>query len=254
MNEDPCAIPELVRIAEGFHLRNAIDNIAWFDLGGELAVVDALEEERLAGEVFDAIASTVPQTPVRYVFNTHTHYDHVALNDAFAQRWGAEIVNAETTDLPDEGRTFRGPKRSARMIPMPGCHTQTDCAVWVEPDRVLFVGDLFGWGLIPLTVNLRPETREHLLATYRRLIDFQADLVIPGHGPLCDTDTLRRWVAYFQDLAARARQGAASGLDEREIAQRLEPPQDMRDWWRFVQWKHEDTAAKLAKSAKRGWL
>jgi cyclase len=126
--------------------------------------------------------------------------------------------------------------------------------VWVEPDRVLFVGDLFGWGLIPLTVNLRPETRERLLATYRRLIDFEAETVIPGHGPMCDTDTLRRWVAYFEDLAARARAAAKQGLDEREIAQRLQPPEDMSDWWRFVQWKHEDTAAKIAKAATRGWL
>jgi len=254
MSDADAEVPKLIAVADGIHVRQEVDNIAWLDMGDHLLVVDALEQPELKDEVFDAIASTAPGKPVRYVLNTHTHYDHVALNDAFRRRWGAEIISHAATPLQPEGRQFAGERRTVRMIPMPGCHTDEDCIVWAPEDKVLFVGDIFGWGLIPLTVNLRRESRDLLLDTYQRLIDLAPAVVVPGHGPICTDNELQRWVDYFLWLEKTISEACAAGETDAEIVARVEPPADMRNWWRFLKWKHDDTVAKIIKACRKGWV
>jgi len=251
---DPADIPKLIKVAEGFYVRQEIDNIAWADLGGYAIAVDALEHPEKAHDVFDAITETIGDLPIRHMLNTHTHYDHVALNGAFERRYGTEIVNQQATPLGADGRWFEGPLRRVWMLPMPGCHTSEDCVVWIPEDRALFVGDIFGWGLIPLTTSLRQQTAELLLATYARLIDFNAAVVIPGHGPLITNAELKRWVAYFRWLIERISTGSVADKSDQQLRAELPPPEDMRHWWRFVAWKHEDSVTKILSAVRRGRL
>jgi len=251
---EPGDVPKIVKVADGFHVRQEIDNIAWIDMGGFAIVIDTLEHKSKEGEVFDAIASTMPDVPVRTVINTHTHYDHVGLNAAFQRRCGAEIINQETAPAGPEGRWVEGTRRRAHMLPMGGCHTAHDCIIHLPDDGALFVGDLFGWGLIPLMSALRTDSAERLVATYERLIAYDAATVIPGHGPLCTTGELRRWMAYFGWLRTEAAAACADGLSDAEIAEQLAPPQDMHSWWRFLMWKHEDSRAKVVDAVRAGQL
>ncbi len=251
---DPEA-PKLLLLGEHVHVRQEIDNIAWLDLGGAVLVVDALERPELEGEVFSALADTVGTTPVRYVINTHTHYDHVALNAVFQKRCGAEIINMQTTELGPDGYWIEGRERGVRVLAMPGCHTDQDCVVWVPDDRVLFVGDIFGWGLIPWDRTLTADKRELLLATYERLIAFDAAHVVPGHGPVCTTAELQRWVEYFNWLPDMVRTARETELTDAEIkASGVPAPEDMHSWWRFLLWKHADSVGKINHALKRGRL
>jgi len=254
MATDPADVARIIEVADGFYARQEVDNTAWIDLGGYAIVVDALERPELEDEVFAAIAETIGGTPVRYVLNTHAHYDHVALNPAFERRCGSEIVNARTAAIPPEGRWFEGTRRKAQMLPMPGCHTRDDCVVWVPGDRALFVGDIFGWGLIPLMTALNAETAQHLLDTYARLIAFDAATVVPGHGPLCSTAELRRWVEYFGWLRDEVAKAISAGKGDFEIMDAVAPPEDLRGWWRFLQWKHQDSLGKVVTAVRRGDL
>ena len=253
MADDPAETPSIEKVAEGFYVRQAIDNTAWVDMGGFAVVVDALEQPDLEDEVFHAIDETIGQTPVRYLFNTHTHYDHVALNGAFKKRYGTEIVNARTATIPPEGLWYEGERRRALMLPMPGCHTDEDCIVWLPEDRALFVGDIFGWGLIPLTRSLNDQTAQLLLNTHQRLIDLDPAVVIPGHGPMCKVDELKRWVGYFCRLRDEARRACSEGMTDDQIAHLLAPPDDMKTWWRFLQWKHQDSVTKVIEAVRHGW-
>jgi drug/metabolite transporter (DMT)-like permease/glyoxylase-like metal-dependent hydrolase (beta-lactamase superfamily II) len=254
MTSDPAETPTIVTVGEGFHVRQAVDNIAWIDLGEYAIVVDTLEQAHLEDEVFEAIGSTLGPTPIRYVLNTHTHYDHMALNAAFKRRCDAEIINQQTSPLPAEGRWFEGAKRKALMLPMPGCHTSQDCVVWIPQDRALFTGDIFGWGLIPLSGSLNAKTAELLLDTYKRMIEYGADVVIPGHGPVCTNAELIRWVEYFHWLVQRASQACGEDKSESQIMQEIAAPDDMKTWWRFLQWKHEDSLRKVLEACRRGRL
>lgn len=254
MSDQDFEIPTLIELAPGLWLRQEIDNLAWIDMGDHLIVVDALERPELKDEILGLIERAAPGKPVRYVLNTHTHYDHVALNEAFVVRWQAQIINQERTPLTPEGRWFQGEGRRVLMLPMPGCHTPEDCVVWLPAERVLFVGDIFGWGLIPLLGNLRKDSARLLMDTYARLIDLEPQTVVPGHGPVIGPDHLRRYVEYFHWLVDAVQAGLAGGLSDPQIAQSLPPPADMADWWRFVAWKHLDSVGKVIKSARKGWL
>jgi len=254
MSTDPTDIAKIIQVAEGFHVRQAVDNMAWIDLGDGAIVVDALEQPELETEVLEAIAATLPDRKVKYVLNTHTHYDHVALNATFVRRFGAEIVDNSAGAIPPDGRWFAGPRRKVLMLPMPSCHTEEDCVVWSPQDRVLLVGDIFGWGLIPLTRELRTETARLLVDTYNRLIAFDAAVVVPGHGPLCTTAELKRWVEYFHGLIADVGRACRKSLDDKDVLRQVVPPQDMKGWWRFLAWKHDDSAAKVLRAVRRGRL
>ncbi len=274
MSDVQADTPKVIQLSSGIWVRQEIDNIAWINLGSFAVVIDALEHVEKADEVFAAIERDLGQTPIKYLINTHTHYDHVALNDAFVDRYGCEIINAETTNIPAKGKwledgeivntetTKIGPEgkwledgeRRVLIQPAPGCHTDQDVIIWCEPERVLFVGDIFGWGLIPLIAQLRPANTQHLVETYQRLIHFDAKVVVPGHGPMATTADLARWLEYFDWLVAKIAMAVAAGADDTQIIAEIPPPADMLNWWRFVARKHADCIVRIAKSIRRGWL
>ncbi len=253
-SEDPMNTPEVREIAPGVYVRVAVDNTAWIDLGEGLAVVDTLEQPELEEEIFGHLERLFPGKAVGYVINTHTHYDHVALNGAFQRRWGAEILNEKTAPLGEYGRIVGGSERSVALDWSPGCHTQEDWLVWLPKDRILFVGDLFGWGVLPWPGNLKQETWKLIDQVYRRLIDLDPVCVVPGHGPLCGVAELRRCREYFEQLIAQVDRLCAAGADDEAVAAQLPPPEDMQGWWRFTLWKHEDNVKKVLKAVRRGIL
>ncbi|MCJ7544615.1 MAG: MBL fold metallo-hydrolase [Phycisphaerae bacterium] len=252
MNAEQADLPKLIQVAEGLIVRQAVDNMAWIDLGEYAVVVDALEQPELETEVLSAIAKTLPGRSVRYVLNTHTHYDHVALNGALVRRHGAQVVDNASGAIGAPGRWFQGSRRKVQMLPMPSCHTEEDCVVWAPQEGVLFVGDIFGWGLIPLSCELTDQTGALLVQTVNRLIAFDAAVVVPGHGPLCSTAELKRWVEYLHWLVAEVRRAYQAGLDDKAILRQVPPPKDMTGWWRFLAWKHADSVTKVVQAVRRG--
>jgi glyoxylase-like metal-dependent hydrolase (beta-lactamase superfamily II) len=250
---DPLETPELRELAEGVFLRQAVDNIAWVDLGGELLVIDTGEAAPgLAEDVLKMIDQTTGQPPAVTVVNTHTHYDHVGLNETFAAR-GARIVNAETHPMDDDGLELTGQRRKAWLFPTPGVHTDTDCCLLLQPDSILFVGDLFGWGLCPPNGPLTDTLARKIDATCQRLIDLHAQTVVPGHGPACTNAELIRWREYFHWLIETIGQHVAAGMRDADIIATVEPPADMQHWWRFVQWKHQNSVEKVLALLRTGW-
>lgn len=228
--------------------------MGWADMGGFTLVVDTLEQPSSRDEVLAGLEETCGDQPVQVVVNTHTHPDHVALNPVF-KRMGAEIVNLRTCEIPDAGRTVSGPARSAHILPMTGTHTREDCVVWLPGDGVLFVGDLFGWGLLPPNTNLREGLMERVFQVYDQLIAFDARHVVPGHGPLCSTAELRRCRAYFVWLIEQSKARLANGgVASTGAGASIPPPDDLAGWWRFRQWKHQDSTRKISKAVAKGWI
>jgi glyoxylase-like metal-dependent hydrolase (beta-lactamase superfamily II) len=248
--------PKLLRPAPGCFVRQEVDNIAWLDMGDYLLVVDALEQTALEAEVMESIAATTGGKPVGVVINTHTHQDHVALNDAFQRRFGAQVVNAQTHVIPPAGLVWTADERRVEAHALPGCHTDGDLIVWLPRERLLFTGDIFGWGLIPWDHGLDRPRLDHIVATYERLAALEPTTVVPGHGPLCTVAELRRWITYVRALHTDVRQLChEDAIDRRTLdTSMLVPPEDMRDWWRFVQWKHGDCVAKIVHAVSRGRL
>ena len=237
-------VPKLLEICSGVWVRQEIDNIAWVDMGEYVIVIDALENRGDSKSVHEMLLQTIGDKPVRYVLNTHTHHDHMALNKWFEKEYGAEIINFANKAIDPDGLHFEGTRRLV-MRHFPGCHTRDDCIIHLPDDRILFVGDIFGWGLIPWDGHFDESIRLHLIHSYDCLIGLNAKHVVPGHGPLLTTGELRRWLDYFNWVVRAVKEAVNNGHSEEDLCRNLEAPVDMKNWWRFMKWKHKDTLLKV---------
>lgn len=253
MTTDPADNPQVAQVADGLWVRVEVDTIGWIDMGEWAVVIDTHESRSVKDDLFAAIAETIGDKPVRTVINTHTHYDHVRLNRAFQKKYGAEIVNQKTTTIPPEGLWIDGSKRRLLIQPMVGCHTDEDCVIWLPDCKVLFIGDIFGWGLINLMGRLTERSARDILAAHDKVMAVGAETIVPGHGPMCTNAELARWVAYFKWLHGEVLAAMDAGKKDKEIMRDVAPPADMHDWWRFLQWKHEHSVDRMIKAIRKGW-
>jgi cyclase len=243
--------------APGVFVRNAVDNCAWVDLGSGVATIDALEDPQMAPVIQKDIADTVGK-PMRWLLNTHWHPDHIACNPAW-HRAGATIIAHESCarsagdweGKPDitftETYTLEGDGRRAEMKWLGGTHTPWDTVVSFPWARALHIADLFGWGLIPVqSVDDPMVSRIH--EVLGEVLRYDADVLIPGHGPLLTRAHIRRWLAYFDDLLERVPPLARQGKSPGELQAAIPVPQDMQDWWRLADWKHARNLEIVARS------
>jgi hypothetical protein len=118
---------------------------------------------------------------------------------------------------------------------------------------VLHIADLFGWGLIPVqTVDDPMVSRIH--EVLGEVVRYDADVLIPGHGPLLAPAHIRRWLAYFDDLLERVPPLARQGKSPGEMQAAIPVPDDMQDWWRLADWKHARNLEIVARSRPLSWV
>jgi cyclase len=246
--------PKLLEPIPGVFVRQEIDNMGWVSLGDRAVAVDALERAECGYEVVEQLRRTLGTTPLRTLVNTHTHYDHVALNDLLVETFGCDVINPRQVEIPADGIAIKGSAGVLQVLPFGGTHTRDDLVVWAPARRVLFVGDIFGWGVIPWPANLRRDRFEMLVDVYDRLIALDPAVVVPGHGPLCDREVLIRCRRYFTELVDDVRRTVASGVDQGKVETVVRPPEDLHGWWRFLSWKHVDNVRKVEKTVRNGTL
>ena len=186
-----------------------------------------------AGRVLLQEIKTITDKPVRFLVDTHFHYDHTDGNQVFAPI--ADIIGHEYTrarlsaptytttgmlgnllasgnalsaqlkdlkptppnvTLSDHLTLWRG-DREIRLLYLGRGHTGGDVVVYLPKERVLCSGDLLVNGIANLIdgfVNEWPDTLEKL-----KPIDFTD--VIPGHGdPFKGKERVDWFQAYLRDL------------------------------------------------------
>jgi glyoxylase-like metal-dependent hydrolase (beta-lactamase superfamily II) len=238
--------------------RNFISNAGFVVTDDGVVVIDALGSPELAQELLDSIKKITTQ-PVRYVIATHYHADHIYglqtfksagatliafssakeyLNSDTAQKRLeasrielAPWINAETHLVPAD-RWLQAQETQLRVgqfdfvIEHVGpAHTPEDLVIYVPQLGVLFAGDLFFRGRIPY---IGQADSRLWIESLNRLIKFQPQLVIPGHGPtsanpMADMTMTRDYLVYLRKTMG-------------EAAKNMEPFEDAyatTDWSRF---------------------
>ena len=249
---------EIREIGPGVYIRQGLDNCVWADLGSGALVIDTLEEPELAEVINSAVQGTVGK-PVKWVINTHWDEDHIAGNPAFAKE-GATVLAHEScaprTDAQDgqpdvtfsDAYVLEGEGREARIQWLGGTHTPADSAVHMPWARVLHVADLFGWGLF-MQRGDTPEKCDRTRAILDALLSYEdVDVVVCGHGPTLTMGHLRRYRDYFNDLWERVPALAREGRSVEEIQATIPVPEDMGDWWRLPDWKHDRNIERIVES------
>ena len=177
----------------------------------------------LTPKILAAIA-TVTNKPIRFVVNTHWHFDHTGGNENMGKA-GALVVAHENVRkrmsteqfiqalnrreppaprgaLPvvtfTDGVTFHINDDSLVVTHMPPAHTDGDAIVYFAKANVLHTGDTFLSAGLPF-VDLSSGGSIHgIITTAERVYAMSNDQtkIIPGHGPIAD----RARVKAFRDM------------------------------------------------------
>jgi glyoxylase-like metal-dependent hydrolase (beta-lactamase superfamily II) len=127
---------------------------------------------------------------IEKILLTHIHSDHCGGALALKKRCGAKVgihrsragyLGGEDFQYSDNDRiSFGGGE--LKVLHTPG-HESGHCCFYESGDKVLFSGDnILGYG----TAVIRPPDGDmtHYLRSLERLLEFEIDLILPGHGPL----------------------------------------------------------------------
>jgi len=225
--------PGMATDNEGF-----ISNAGFVVTGEGVVVFDSLGTPSLAVKLLEHIRE-VTDEPVVKVVLSHYHADHIYGLQVF-EDLGAEViapsgvykyleshtakerleerrisldpwVNDDTRlVLPDRiietSETFQLGNVTFVINYQGAAHSDGDLAMYVEPDEVLFSGDLIFEGRIPFVGNA---DTKHWLGTLTRMETQGLDVLIPGHGPAssspADTISLtRKYLAFLREKMGTA--------------------------------------------------
>jgi Zn-dependent hydrolases, including glyoxylases len=114
--------------------------------------------------------------------------------------------------------TLRVGGKEVRLIELGPAHTRGDVVVYVPRDRVLYTGDLLFNGAHP-AIWAGPVSR--WIAACDRMLSWEIDVVVPGHGPLTDKRGLREQRDYLAYMLAETRMFYDAGVGFEEAAERL---------------------------------
>jgi glyoxylase-like metal-dependent hydrolase (beta-lactamase superfamily II) len=129
---------------------------------------------------------------------------------------GADFRKADITFEKDYELDLGSVK--ARLSAMGPNHTRGDIAIWVEPDRILFAGDL-AMRAQPAFASPHSSLRQWL-ASLDRLEALKPVLIVPSHGPTGDeTAFITGYRAYLTEVRDRA---AAEKRAGRNVDQAVE--------------------------------
>ena len=210
--------------------------------GGEVVAIDASSTERRTRALLEAIAERSPR-PVHTLVNTHHHGDHTNGNCLFTDaavighrncrdgvraqtiggldaifgpvEWGALRTRAPNVVLDDRLDLYAGDRLIELHYIGTPAHTTGDVVAWLPSERVLFAGDLVFNGGTPFVLMGSVEGALESLAHVRA---FGADVIVPGHGPVCDATTIDVVARYLQLVLDVARRAQAAGVTPLEAA------------------------------------
>jgi len=242
----------VVGLREDFSRQNGgnIANTAFVATGEGVVVIDTGPTLHYGQALRKVIASVTPE-PIREVWNTHHHPDHVFGNQAFADR-PIRALNVTRQGLASEGDAFLSnvyrmtgdwAKGTEVVVPgdtlMPGeiaigrhrfgiiamnGHTASDLVVLDQTTGVLFAGDLVFNQRAPTTPHA---DLNHWLTSLDTITKLPVRVLVPGHGEptagpqlFQPVEQTRRWLVWLDSLL---REAAEQGLDPAEIAERPLP-------------------------------
>lgn len=184
--------------------------------------------------------------PVRFVINTHWHFDHVGGNENFGKA-GAVIVahdnvrarmSTEQTSAFFKSKTPASPKAALpvvtfgqemrihhngdtlRIVHAPNAHTDGDSIIWFAKANVVHMGDLFFNGLYPFIDTESGGSVQGMIAAADRVLAMVDDRtrIIPGHGPMASKADLKTYRDYLADITAKVQAGIKAGRTLEQIA------------------------------------
>jgi cyclase len=134
---------------------------------------------------------------------------------SFGDALGCYEFRGLNPPLPD--RTFSGELvlevggRHVELIEVGPAHTPGDTLVWVPDDRTIYTGDIVFNGVTPI-MWAGPVT--NWIAALERIAALEPEVVVGGHGPVCDLGPVEDLRSYWSYLAHHVPGGASDATVE----------------------------------------
>jgi cyclase len=176
-------------------------------------VIDTRGNEKEAGQVLKAIRTATNQ-PVVYVVNSHFHKENISGNGVFqsartliAQQQALALI---VTEAERENRKVTPPNLSfekklelklgryhLKLIHPGPAHTDGDLYVYIPKWRILITGGLVFNHIIPF---LGDSTIESWIKALVEMEDLDAEVIVPGHGPVGGKPLVTQMKHYLMEL------------------------------------------------------
>jgi cyclase len=229
----------------------------------------------LTPKILAAIAAVTPK-PVRFVVNTHWHFDHTGGNENMGKA-GALVVAHENvrrrmttgqfiealnrTEPPSApgalpvvtftaGVTFHINGDSIVVTHVPPAHTDGDAIVHFTKANVVHMGDLFVSAGLPFVDRSSGGSVHGVIGAAEQALAMSnaTTKIIPGHGPLADRARLQAYRDMLVALRDRMRQEIAAGKTADQVIA-LDITAPYRKEWpggheRFVRTLHRELSQR----------
>ena len=199
----------------------------------------------LTAKITAAIAQITPK-PVRFVLNTHWHFDHtggnenlgkagaiIVAHDNVRKRMSTEqfmeFINMRTKPDPRaalpvvtfgaSGLSFHLNGEEIRAIHMPAAHTDGDAVVHFTGSDVVHMGDIYFNGMYPFIDSDSGGSVDGVIAACDQVLKIATDKtrIIPGHGPLSNVAELKAYRDMLATVSSRVKALVAQGKKVEEI-------------------------------------
>jgi len=229
-------------LGHGVHMLESFGGNIGVLAGDEGVLLIDAEWPQLHAKVL-ATVSHISAKPIRYLVNTHWHWDHVGGNGLFGKD-GVVIFSSEQTHdyIAKEQATEKSPPGSPYAVDpaaipvvtvkngikfhlggqtvevshVPPAHTNGDLIVrFVEAD-VIQTGDTFFHGFYPDIDQPHGGTIDGMIALYTTLYKMCGPntKIIPGHGPVANREDVREYQQMLREVRKRVAKAVDAGLTE----------------------------------------
>ena len=237
------------RVANGLYMLEGAGGNMAASIGEDGVVLVDDEFAPLAGKIEAALKSlNTGGKPLRFVINTHYHFDHTGSNQILASDGATLIAHsnvrarlatptaggnggslklpaakpAEAAALPvitfDHDVTVHANGEDIRAIYFPAGHTDGDSIIFFPKANVVHMGDDFvRYGFPFIDLDGGGSVEGTIKACEKALAQLPADVkVIPGHGALATPADVREYVKMLKDTsnAVRAAMKAGKSLEQ----------------------------------------
>jgi glyoxylase-like metal-dependent hydrolase (beta-lactamase superfamily II) len=238
---------------ENGNYQHAECNNGWIIFHDFVLVIDA-NFPAGASSLLQEIRKTTDK-PIKYVFNTHHHGDHLYGNGFWAKhgaipvahtgvvselrrfetgfyenspgRW--EAIAGKRTDLSqypllpptvtfNDKLVIEDKSKRVELMHLGVGHTKGDGVAWLPNEKILFAGDSCLNGPFNL---FRDADVKSWIDTLDKMQHLKARTLVPGHGPLGDQATVNNQQQFFKMLFNWVKERKSRGMSQEELTAQL---------------------------------